>query len=44
MGIIQQPKGTNDVYDDYGRNILYIRRLVETIAKNYNFNYFSILF
>lgn len=40
MGIIQRPKGTNDVYDDYGRNILYIRSLVENIAKNYNFNYF----
>ena len=40
MGIIQRPKGTNDVYDDYGRNILYIRSLVEKIAKNYNFNYF----
>ena len=36
MGIIQRPKGTNDVYDDYGRNILYIRSLVENIAKNYN--------
>jgi hypothetical protein len=40
MGIIQRPKGTNDVYDDYGRNILYIRSLVEKIAKSYNFNYF----
>ena len=40
MGIIQRPKGTNDVYNDYGRNILYIRNLVENIAKNYNFNYF----
>lgn len=40
MGIIQRPKGTNDVYDNYGRNILYIRSLVENIAKKYNFNYF----
>ena len=40
MGIIQRPKGTNDVYDDYGRNILYIRNLVENIAKDYNYNYF----
>ena len=40
MEIIQRPKGCNDVYDDYGRNILYIRSLVEKIANNYNFNYF----
>ena len=40
MEIIQRPKGCNDVYDDYGRNVLYIRSLVENIAKNYNFNYF----
>lgn len=38
--MIQRPKGTIDVYDDIGRNILYIRNLVENIAKNYNFNYF----
>ena len=40
MEIIQRPKGTNDVYDDYGRIILYIRSLVEKIASNYNFSYF----
>ena len=40
MEIIQRPKGCNDVYDDNGRNILYIRSLAENIAKNYNFNYF----
>lgn len=38
--MIQRPKGTIDVYDDIGRNILYIRNLVENIAKNYNYNYF----
>jgi len=40
MEIIQRPKGTIDVYDSYGRNVLYIRSLVENIAKNYNYNYF----
>ena len=40
MEIIQRPKGTNDIYDDAGRNVLYIRSLVENIAKNYNYSYF----
>ena len=40
MEIIQRPKGTNDVYDETGRTILYIRDLVESIAKEYNYNYF----
>ena len=40
MEIIQRPKGTNDIYDDTGRNVLYIRNLVENIAKNYNYSYF----
>ena len=40
MEIIQRPKGTNDIYNDVGRNVLYIRNLVENIAKNYNYNYF----
>lgn len=40
MQIIQRPKGTNDVYDNNGRNLLYIRNLVENIAKNYNYSYF----
>ena len=40
MEIIQRPKGTNDIYDDEGRNVLYIRSLVENIAKKYNYNYF----
>ncbi len=38
--MIQRPKGTIDVYDDIGRNILYIKNIVENIAKNYNYNYF----
>lgn len=40
MNIIQRPKGTNDVYDAYGRKVLYIRNLIEKIANNYNYNYF----
>lgn len=40
MQIIQKPKGTNDVYDSYGRKVLYIRNLIENIAKTYNYNYF----
>lgn len=40
MEIIQRPKGTNDIYDEVGRNVLYIRDLVSNIAKNYNYNYF----
>lgn len=38
--MIQKPKGTNDVYDNFGRKILYIRNLVEIIAKTYNYEYF----
>ena len=38
--MIQKPKGTNDVYDNFGKKILYIRNLVETIAKTYNYDYF----
>lgn len=38
--MIQKPKGTNDVYDNFGRKILYIRNLVENIAKTYNYDYF----
>ena len=40
METIQRPKGTIDVYDSYGRKVLYIRNLVENMAKNYNYNYF----
>ena len=40
MEIIGRPKGTNDVYFEYGEKILYIRALVENIAKEYNYSYF----
>lgn len=40
MEIISRPKGTNDVYGEYGNKILYIRNLVENIANNYNYDYF----
>ena len=40
MEIIQRPKGTIDVYDSYGRKVIYIRDLIEKIAKEYNYNYF----
>lgn len=38
--MIQKPKGCNDVYGEFGRKILYIRNIVEDIAKNNNYEYF----
>lgn len=38
--MIQKPKGTYDVYGKYGKEILYIRNLLEELMENYNYEYF----
>ena len=38
--MIQKPKGTYDVYGEYGKKILYIRNLLENLMESYNYEYF----
>ena len=37
--MIQKPKGTYDVTSDYGKNLLYLRGVIEDLMKSYNFQY-----
>ncbi len=37
--MIQKPKGTYDVYGDYGKNLLYLRDLIQTLMEKYNYQY-----
>ena len=37
--MIQKPKGTYDVYGEYGRKILYLEDLLETVMEKYNYEY-----
>lgn len=38
--MIQKPKGTYDVYGDYGKKILYIEKLIKALMEKYNYEYF----
>ena len=38
--MIQKPKGTQDVYGNYGKNLLYIDQLLQTLMEKYNYEYF----
>ena len=38
--MIQKPKGTYDVYDKKGRQILYLEKLLQTLMEKYNYEYF----
>lgn len=38
--MIQKPKGTYDVFGSYGKNLLYIRNVIESLMKKYNYEYF----
>ena len=38
--MIQRPKGTYDVYGEYGKKILYLQRLLENLMEAYNYEYF----
>lgn len=37
--MIQKPKGTYDVNGEYGKNLLYLRSVIEDLMKSYNFQY-----
>lgn len=38
--MIQRPKGTYDVYGEYGKKTLYIRNLLENLMEAYNYEFF----
>lgn len=38
--MIQKPKGTYDVYGVKGKNLLYIRDLIQALMERYNYQYF----
>lgn len=37
--MIQKPKGTYDVFGDYGKKILYLENLLKTLMEKYNYEY-----
>ncbi|MCI8778872.1 MAG: histidine--tRNA ligase [Bacilli bacterium] len=37
--MIQKPKGTYDVYGQYGKNLLYLRDLIQALMEKYNYQY-----
>jgi len=37
--MIQKPKGTYDVYGNYGKNIKYIEKIIEALMRKYNYEY-----
>ncbi len=37
--MIQKPKGTYDVYGQYGKNLLYVRDLIQFVMEKYNYQY-----
>ena len=37
--MIQKPKGTYDVYGDYGKKIKYIEKLINSLMEKYNYEY-----
>ena len=38
--MIQKPKGTYDVFGDYGKRLLYVEELIEGLMEKYNYEYF----
>ena len=38
--MIQKPKGTYDVYGEYGKKIKYVEELLEVLMEKYNYEYF----
>lgn len=38
--MIQKPKGTQDVYGNYGKNLLYIEQILQALMEKYNYEYF----
>lgn len=40
MFVIQKPKGTYDVYGEYGKRLLYVEELIEGLMEKYNYEYF----
>jgi len=38
--MIQKPKGTYDVYGKKGKNLLYVRDLIQALMERYNYQYF----
>lgn len=38
--MIQKPKGTYDVYGEYGKKILYLEDLIKSLMEKYNYEYF----
>ena len=38
--MLQKPKGTYDVYGDYGKKIIYLETLLKTLMEKYNYQYF----
>lgn len=37
--MIQKPKGTYDVYGNYGKHLLYVRDLIQALMEKYNYQY-----
>lgn len=37
--MIQKPKGTYDVYGEYGKKIKYVEKLIEALMNNYNYEF-----
>ena len=38
--MIQKPKGTYDVFGEYGKKVLYVEELIEGLMEKYNYEYF----
>ena len=38
--MIQKPKGTYDVFGNYGKRLLYVEELIEGLMEKYNYEYF----
>ena len=38
--MIQKPKGTYDIFGEYGKRVLYVEELIEGLMEKYNYEYF----
>ena len=38
--MLQKPKGTYDVYGNYGKKILYLEKVIKVLMENFNYEYF----